>query len=179
MLSIENTAFVLIDVQGKLSTLMHKKEELFKNIKVMIEGAKALGIPIIWNEQIPDKLGETAPEIKELLTGNNPLVKTTFSCCGNENFINTLQPLNRKQILIAGIETHVCVYQTCIDLLQAGYEVHLLADATSSRTELNYNIALQRIKDEGAKLTTTEMAFFEMLKVAEGDSFKKIIKIIK
>ena len=179
MLEIDNAVLVIIDVQGKLASLMHRRVELFENLRRIIQGVRVLGIPVLWNEQLPDKLGPTVPEIKELLSDMEPLAKSAFSCCGNEDFLLALKSINHKQVLVAGIEAHVCVYQTCMDLLQAGYEVHLLADATSSRTETDYKTAVNRIRDEGAKITSVEMALFEMLKVAEGEQFKQIIKIVK
>ncbi len=179
MLSKENTVLVVIDIQGKLATLMHRQERLFKNVIRMIRGAGVLGIPIIWTEQLPDKLGETSPEIAAALQGLSPLVKSTFSCCGDSNFLTQLGALKRKQVLLTGIETHVCVYQTAMDLLAADYEVHLVRDAVSSRIEENYYLGLEKMKDAGARMTSVEMSLFEMLKVAEGDLFKQIIQIVK
>lgn len=179
MLDKNNAVLVVIDIQGKLSTLMHKQERLFKNVTRMINGAKALNIPIVWTEQIPDKLGQTAPEIKAELEGVELLTKTTFSCCGGPGFNEKLKELGRKQILVTGIETHVCVYQTCIDLINDGYEVYLVKDAVSSRFKENYRIGAERIKDAGGVMTSVEMSLFEMLKVAEGDEFKKVIQIVK
>ncbi len=179
MLKKENTVLVVIDVQGNLATLMHQQETLFKNVIRMIQAAKALKIPIIWTEQLPDKLGETAPEIKQELSGMNPLIKSTFSCCGDNKFVNKLKEMGRKQVLITGIECHVCVYQTVMDLLTEKFEVHLVQDAVSSRIKENYYLGLEKMKDAGAYLTSVEMSLFEILKVAEGDEFKQIIKIVK
>jgi nicotinamidase-related amidase len=179
MLTLENTALVLIDIQGKLAGLMYRREDLYANSRKIVMGARALEMPIIWNEQVPDKLGPTIPEISELLTDNKPLVKKTFSCCGNVSFLEELRYLNRKQLLIAGIETHVCVYQTSKDLLQAGYEIHLLADTTSSRSESDYRIGVERIKHEGARLASVEMVLFEILKTTEADKFREISRIVK
>lgn len=179
MLEIETTVLTLVDIQGKLAMLMHDKERFFKNAAKLIKGARALEMPIIWNEQLPEKLGPTIPEIKELLEGLYPLVKNSFSCCGNPDFMEKLKSIGRRQVLLAGMETHVCVYQTALDLLAEGYEVHLAADAVSSRTLENKLIGIHAIKDLGAKLTSVEMALFELLKVAEGDRFKKIAKIVK
>lgn len=179
MLDKNNAVLVVIDIQGKLATLMHKQDRLYKNVIRMINGAKTLGIPIIWTEQIPDKLGETAPEIKKELDGVELLTKTTFSCCGGPGFNDKLKELGRKQILVTGIETHVCVYQTAMDLLKDGYEVHLVKDAVSSRIKNNYRLGVEKIKDAGATLTSVEMSLFEMLKVAEGDEFKQVIQIVK
>ena len=169
MLKIENTVLVLVDIQGKLATLMYEREAFFKNVARMIKGSKELGIPIIWNEQLPEKLGRTVPEISALLTDLAPYEKNTFSCCGNKEFLERLESLGRKQILLAGMETHVCVYQSVLDFIPLGYEVHLVADAVSSRSLENKQIGIQAIRDLGAKITSVEMAFFEMLRVAEGD----------
>ena len=179
MLTKENTALVVIDVQGKLATLMHQKETLFANVVRMIKGARALGIPVLWTEQLPDKLGATAPEIAAAFGDMKPFVKSTFSCCGDSSFLTELKKLGRKQILITGIETHVCVYQTVMDLLAAHFEVHLVQDAVSSRIKENYYLGLEKMKDAGASLTSVEMSLFEMLRVAEGDLFKQIIQIVK
>ena len=179
MLRIDDTILVLIDIQGKLATLMHDKDLFFANTAKIIEGAKVLNIPIIWNEQLPDKLGRTVPEVSDHLEGLSPLEKNSFSCCGNHKFMANLKSSKREQILIAGMETHVCVYQTVLDLLPEGYEVSLITDAVSSRTLENKETAIQAMKQLGAKLTTVEMALFEMLRVAEGDQFKKIIQIVK
>lgn len=179
MLNSENTVLVLVDIQGKLATLMYERDAFFKNVGRMIKGANILGIPIIWNEQLPDKLGKTVQQIAELLADQSPLVKNTFSCCGNPDFIDKLKSLGRKQVLLVGMETHVCVYQSAIDFIPLGYEVHLVADAVSSRTLENKQIGIQAIKDLGAKITSVETAFFELLRVAEGDKFKKIIQLIK
>ena len=179
MLKIENAALVIVDVQGRLATLMYDREKFFQNMVTVINGAKILEIPILWNEQLPDKLGATIPEIKEILSDMAPLVKKTFSCYGNTEFVDMLKKSGRKQVLLTGMETHVCVYQTALDLIEAGFEVYLVADCVSSRTAENREIGIQAISDLGGRITCIEMAFFEMLKVAEGEKFKQIIKIIK
>lgn len=179
MLTAETAVLVVIDVQGKLATLMHEREALFDNVGRMIRGARVLGIPVIWNEQLPDKLGPTIPRIKELLTGVEPLVKKTFSCCGNDGFVRRLAGLGRGQVLVVGMETHVCVYQTARDLLHSGYEVYLVADAVSSRTLENKRLAIEALTGAGARVTSVEMALFEMVVVAEGDQFRQISHIVK
>ena len=179
MLEIENTVLFVIDIQGKLAHLMQDKEILFNNIKKMIKIARIMDIPIVWVEQYPEGLGPTVPEIAELLDSAGPIKKTEFSCCKNKKFINKVKELNKPQLLLSGIETHICIYQTSMDLLQSGYEVQVLADAVSSRTKANKKIGLDRIKTSGGVITSTEMAVFELLKVAGGDKFREIIKIIK
>jgi nicotinamidase-related amidase len=179
MLTVENTVLVIIDVQEKLAPAMHEKEKLFDNLQKLAKGVKILEIPIILTEQNPKGLGPTIPEIARLLPDILPITKMDFSCCNNKLFRQELGKLNRKQVLIAGIEMHVCVYQTAVDLLALGYEVQVVADACASRTAENKKIGLKRTISEGAKLTSTEMALFELLKVAEGTKFKKILHIVK
>jgi nicotinamidase-related amidase len=179
MLNIEKTALVIIDVQEKLSRVMHEKEKLFENLQKLIKGAQILGIPIIVTEQNPNGLGATVPEIAPLLTDIKPVTKFSFSCCGEEPFLRQLEILNRKQVLLTGIETHVCVYQTAVDLIEAGYEVHTVVDCVSARTPENKNLALDKMHSEGARLTSVEIALFELLRTAASPKFKELSKIVK
>lgn len=179
MLDINNTILVVVDVQGKLASLVHKNELFLENLKRMIKGAKVLDLPILWTEQNPEGIGATIPEIAELLTGLKPLRKTSFSCCGDKNFLDALKATQRTQVLITGIETHICVYQTTMELLAAGYEVEVVTDAVSSRTPENKEVGLQKMKVAGAGLTGTETALFELLKVSTGAKFKEILKVVK
>jgi len=179
MLAQENTVLILVDVQGKLANVMHQKEALFENLRKLIQGVQALDIPIVWAEQNPKGLGPTIPEVRELLPDNEPISKMSFSCCGERRFMRSLRALNRRQVLVAGIEAHVCVYQTVAGLVGLGYEVEVVADAVSSRTAENKQIALQKARDIGAGITSTETALFELLRAAEGETFKKILKIVK
>jgi nicotinamidase-related amidase len=179
MLEVDSCALVVIDIQGKLAQLMHRKEALFENAQKLIKGAQILEVPIIVTEQYPKRLGPTIPEIAALFPNFKPLPKVAFSCCGDEGFQQELMAVSRRQILICGIETHVCVYQTTVDLLASGYEVEVVADVVSSRTAENREIALQRIRDEGAGITSVEMALFELMKAAEGPKFKEVSKIVK
>ena len=179
MLSKENTVVVFVDIQGKLATLMHERERLFANLVRMAQAAKFMELPIIWNEQLPDKLGTTIPQLAEALADHKPVVKSCFSCCGNETFNDLLGETKRKQVLLMGIETHICVYQTAIDLLARGFEVHVVIDAVSSRFDYNYHLGLQRMSEAGCRMTSVEMGLFEMMGVAQGDLFKQIVKILK
>lgn len=179
MLEQKDTAIVLVDVQGKLARLMHNSEEFIHNIRIMLQAGQVLGLPILWAEQVPEKLGSTVAEIAELLGDYQPIRKTSFSCGGNTEFNSALESAARKQILLLGIESHVCVYQTAIDLLEQGKGVHVVADAVASRLPENKEIALQRMCSAGALLTSTEMCLFEMLKAAEGDAFKQITRLLK
>jgi len=179
MLNPENTALIIIDVQEKLSRVMYEKEMLFNDIQKLIKGIQVLDIPVIVTEQYPKGLGPTIPEVSNLFPNFQPIPKISFSCCGNERFLQELNDLHRKQVLIAGIETHVCVYQTALDLLSLGYEVQVVTDCVSSRTPANRDIGLNRVSQAGAIPTSTEMALFELLKVADGERFRAISKIVK
>jgi len=179
MLELDNTVLVIIDVQGKLATLMYEREILFKNLSRLIEGAQVLGVPILLTEQYPKGLGETAPELKALMPTAKPIEKLSFSCMGEEKFVEALDDTEREQVLVAGIESHICVYQTVSDMLAEGFEVHCVADAISSRTKENREIGLARMREDGAILTSTEMCLFELLKVAGTSSFKTISALVK
>ncbi len=180
MLDINNTTLMVVDVQGKLAQLMHHKENFFTNVERMIKGAQVLDLPILWTEQVPQKLGETIPQLRHLLKETTqPIEKVSFSCCGNQPFMEQLTALGRKQVLMTGLESHICVYQTTLDLLELGYEVQVVTAAVSSRTAENRQIGLTQMKEAGAKLTSTEMALFELLRIAAGPKFKAISKLVK
>jgi len=179
LLNPENTALVLVDVQVKLERVMHNREELIGNIQRLIKGAQALGMPVIHTEQYPEGLGETVSGISEMLSEMKPVSKLSFSCCGEPKFMESFKALGKKQVLLAGIEAHVCVYQTAVDLLDAGYDVQVVADAVDSRTAENRSLALERMKEAGAVITSTEMALFEMVRGASSAHFKDISRIVK
>jgi nicotinamidase-related amidase len=179
MLDEKDCCLVVVDVQGKLAGLMHDKDTLFKNIRILIQSAKILNIPFLWCQQVPTALGPTVSEIAELLTGNEPINKSCFSCAANEEFNKKIEQLGRKQVLLCGIEAHVCVYQSAMDLLSKGYSVSVIADAVSSRTPDNKQIGLNRMACGGVLISSTEMALFEILKSSEHPRFKQIAKLVK
>jgi nicotinamidase-related amidase len=178
-LATDNTVLVVIDFQERLFPVMHDKEKLLRNVVKLIKGVKVLEIPVVLTEQYPKGLGPTIPEIKELLPDMKPIEKVCFNCCDEESFGKSLESLKRKQVLIAGIEAHICVYQTAIALSQAGYEVQVVGDCVSSREPENKLVSLFKMGAAGISPTTTEMALFELLKVAKGDKFKQISNIVK
>ncbi len=179
MLIKENLVLLVIDVQGKLAEIVYKSRYLLKSTKTMIAGARLFDLPVIWTEQTPDQIGTTHPEISALLSDSEPIVKSSFSCCGEPAFMEALESTGRKQVLVAGIETHVCVYQTVLDLLSDGYEVEILEDAVSSRFKHNKRIALDKLTLAGAKLSSVEMALFELQRGVDQDRFRQLIKLIK
>ncbi len=179
MLDILKSLLVVVDVQDKLAQLMHDKDTLFKNIRILVKAANMLDIPILWCQQCPDSLGPTVAEIAQLLTDCEPINKSSFSCCGAENFNIRLNKSSRQQIVLCGIESHVCICQTAFDLLRKGFYVEVIADAVSSRNLENKQIALDRMTAGGVNISCTEMALFELLKTAEHPQFKQIAKLIK
>jgi nicotinamidase-related amidase len=180
MLDVDNTALAVIDVQGKLAGLVHDHEKVLVHVEHLIRACELFTLPILWSEQAPEKIGETVPSIRQLLYPRlRPIHKRSFSCYDNPEYVEHLRSINRRQILVAGIETHVCVYQTVRDLQRHGYEVHLVNDAVSSRHLSDRELAIARMRDEGITITTTEMALCELLKTADSVKFKTIMAYIK
>ena len=180
MLKPQECVLIIVDVQGKLATLMHQAEELETRLITLIKAAELFEIPVIWLEQLPDKLGATSPALAELLTPHyQPIAKATFSAWQAEPFRQALRQYDRPKMLLAGIETHICVYQTCRDLLDNSYEVHLVTDAVSSRTQANKILGCEMMAQHGALLTNSESLLFELQAEACGDRFKALLKMIK
>ena len=179
MITPENCALVVVDVQGNLAHTMDGRDILFANLRKIISGVKILGAPILWTEQVPAKLGKTIPEIAGLLEGLAPVEKSSFSCFGNERFVRDVAATGRTHFIVCGIEAHVCVYQTVRDFLAAGYGVEVVADAVSSRDAGNRAVGLEKMKGLGAQITSVETALFELMVTAESGVFRQIQKIVK
>jgi nicotinamidase-related amidase len=176
----KEAVLAVIDVQGRLAEVMFERDRLFSRLETLIQGARILGLPILWTEQVPEKLGPTTPRLRELLEPQlHPLSKSTFSCLLNPEFRRRLEELGRRTVLLSGIESHVCVYQTAADLVRAGYRVEVVADAVSSRSEANRAAGLRRIEVSGARLTTTEMVLLELQRTAEGEAFRRLVSLIR
>lgn len=178
----DNAVLVVIDVQEKLMPAIDRQEDVLRNVDRLVRGCHVLGVPAILTEQYAKGLGATVPPIRtafEETGGYRPIEKACFSARGCEAFATQLAALERTQVLIAGVEAHVCVYQTVLDLLAGGLEVTLIADAVSSRTAENKELALRRLVSEGVKLSSTEMALFELAKVSGTAEFKAISKLVK
>ncbi|WP_241566837.1 hydrolase [Hahella sp. KA22] len=178
-LEAKDCVLVLVDIQGKLAQLMHEKERLFSQLQRMVKGALLFDIPILWMEQLPEKLGSTIPEITELLPDLRPIPKHAFSCYGEPRFVEALQKSGRKRVLLTGIESHVCVYQSAYHLIEAGYDVTLINDAISSRDPANRELGLQRMQALGATPSSVEMVLFELQKEAAGERFKPMAQLFK
>lgn len=180
-LDAEKSVLVVIDVQEKLCRAMDEDilKTLTANIDVLAESAKELGIPALVTEQYVKGLGPTVTRLDENLAGAPKFEKMSFSCCGNSQFAEALKSTGRSQVVVTGMETHVCVLQTVIELLDAGYTVHLVKDGVMSRSELNRITATEQMQQAGAVVTVTESVLFQWLKVAGTDSFKKLSKLVK
>lgn len=179
MLNINQTALVLVDYQGKLATIMHGNEDLLEKMVSLVKGIQLLDIPIIWLEQYPTGLGPTTSEIKELLVGEEPIAKMDFSACQHKDFQAKINELGVNNYLVAGIEAHICVYQTVKELLVAGHYVEYVVDAISSRTSENKAVAMDKMNLLGAFPTSVEMALFELMGTAAHPSFKQVSRLIK
>ncbi len=173
------TLLLIIDVQGRLAEGVVRSAALQSVTGKLVRACKILEVPVLLTEQYPKGLGTTIDSLRELLPGTVAVEKLSFSCCGTAEFMRQLRSFNRNDILVAGMEAHVCVYQTAVDLVEFGYNVHLVTDCVSSRSEENRMLGIRCIEKAGASLTSSEMAIFELLRVAEGERFKAISKIIK
>lgn len=179
MLNTGDVVLVVVDLQEKLSRVMHDLDSLLLASEKIIKGANVLEIPVLWTEQNPKGLGPTLSDFANLMKPELRVTKISFSCCGEPEFLKLLNAQNRRQVLLMGIESHVCVYQTGMDLLNMGYEVQVVTDAVSSRTPENKALGIEKLKMAGAKITSAEMALFEMLQAAEGPKFKEMLKVVK
>jgi nicotinamidase-related amidase len=173
------TGLLVIDIQQPLLDVMWNRDTLLLNAPRLIAGARLLGVPIVVTEQNPTRLGATVPPVAEALGEHTPLSKMSFSCCGEEPAMRAIEAPNREAWLLCGVEAHVCVSQTALDLLARGHRVHVVSDATGSRTRANREAGLERVRQAGAVVTTTEMALFELLGTAEAEQFKAVQRLIR
>ena len=179
MFNLNDTIMVLVDVQGQLAQVVSGKNDLHRSLEVLVRGMKALDVPLIWMEQIPSKLGPTIELLSRHLGDETPIAKNSFSCCGEPGFMAALKKSGKSQVVLAGIESHICVFQTAHDLIQKGYQVQVVSDCVSSRTEANKNVGLERIRSLGGEITSVEMLFFELMRDTDCSGFRDIVKLIK
>ena len=170
---------MVIDVQEKLLTVMAHSDRVVQNSIRLIKGAQLLSLPILVTEQYPQGIGPTVASLKELLASAKMYEKLTFSACGIPDFIRSLRTLKVQKIILCGIETHVCVYQTAMDLLHEGFGVVVVADAASSRHDVDFEAALRQMSQSGVRVLTTEMVLFELMEKAGTEEFKSMLQIIK
>ena len=179
-----NSQLVLIDVQTRLSAVMSDSNSLLRNCNILIESAKLLEIPVTVTEQYPKGIGPTNNELVGTLGSDyRPIEKNCFSSCGSENFIQNIRQHNkRNQVILCGIEAHVCVLQTAMDLLNdnnTDWQVFIVADAVDSRNSKNKNLSLTRLQNAGAIITCTESVLFEWMKDSGNKHFKTISALIR
>ena len=178
----EQSQLLIIDIQERLASAMPEKviDKVIKNNNILLQAASELGIPVIHSEQYPQGLGNTVSAMAKNLPANSQSVtKTSFSCSGSEEFNNLVSQHNRKQIIISGMEVHVCVLQTALQLHSQGFLVFVVADAVCSRSKFNYKNALERLRQAGIIISNVESVLFEWLRDASHPQFKSISRLIK
>jgi len=179
MLKQENTGLIVIDIQGKLAHLVHDSNALLSNCEKLIKGIKVLGLPIIWLEQNPAKLGPTVSELSSLLETIPLIPKFTFDAFKEPLFMDAINAANVETWLICGIEAHICVYQTALHLQQSGLKVQLVCDCISSRTLDNKHLAINKLVNRGIDISGLEMCLYELVKDCRATEFKEILSLIK
>ena len=170
---------MVVDIQERLLPAIYERERLVQNTALLIKGAVILGLPLFATEQYRKGLGTTVPEIAGAIPGFAPIEKVTFSVCGARGLVAGLKAKKVSQVLLCGIEAHVCVLQSCLDMLEQGFQVFVAADAISSRTAENYRLGTDRMRETGATIVSTEMALFEMLEKAGTDEFKQVLALVR
>jgi nicotinamidase-related amidase len=179
LIRAKSSCLLVVDIQAKLAPVMAEPEKVVANTALLLKAARRLDVPLLVSEQYPAGIGHTVPELTSLFTKDSLVQKMHFSCLGEDEYKRRLRALERPQAVVAGIEAHVCVLQTTEDLLAAGLDVFVVADATSSRKRSNHEAALERLRSSGARVVTTEMVMFEWLGKAGTAAFKDIIPLIK
>jgi nicotinamidase-related amidase len=175
----EESVGVVIDIQEKLFPHISVNDELLRNISLLINGLKILDVPVILTEQYPAGLGKTVKQISMLLEGPEPVEKIAFSCCDEPRFMKKLEGVKKHFVILAGMETHVCVLQTCLDLMEKNYMPVVVRDCVSSRKPADREAALLRMQREGAIITSYESVLLELCRVAGTSTFKAISRLVK
>lgn len=179
LLEREQTVLVLVDFQEKLVPIMAQSQRTIDNTIALIHLSGLFHLPVILTEQFPRWLGPTIPEIRECLPVYDPIPKMEFNCCEAKGFNERIETVTARSIILIGLESHICVFQTCFSLLKKGYTVHVPQDAVDSRQEENRRVGLDLMEDAGAIITSTEAVIYQILKKAGTSEFKKMMKIIR
>jgi len=179
LISNKDSILVIVDIQERLIPKISGRLSVSGNTITLIKSARILNIPIIVTEQYPKGLGPTIPEIKDLIIPWQPVEKICFSCFDNSNFSKKLEELGKNNLILCGIESHICITQTALDGLKSNYSVFFVKDAISSRTKNNKETGFERMTQAGATPVSTEMVVFELLREAGTDKFKQIVSLIK
>ena len=172
-------ALVVVDVQERLLPSIFEKERVVRNTVRLARGAGVLKVPVLVTEQYRKGIGPTVPEVVAAIPDFAPMEKLAFSACGAGEFVPALKRSNASDVVLCGIEAHVCVLQTCLDLVAEGFRVFVAADAISSRTPENYRLALERMRAAGASIVSSEMVLFELLEKAGTAEFKQVLELVK
>ncbi|MCL1695907.1 MULTISPECIES: hydrolase [unclassified Lysinibacillus] len=178
MFTIEEACLVVVDIQGKLATIVDDSEAMIENVAKLVQAMKALEVPILWLEQNPSRLGGTALDIAQHLQGE-AIAKMAFSAWQEQEFVEAMKASGRTQFIVTGIETHICVYQTARQLKEQGFEVEVVVDAVSSRTKANKELGLEKMKALGILPTSVEMILYELLQRADHPHFKTVLQLVK
>jgi nicotinamidase-related amidase len=178
ILSRAGTGIVVVDIQAKLTKVMRRPAFMVDNVVRLLRFAVMVNLPVVATEQYPRMMGRTLPEVREAVPHFDPLPKMEFDCCAAQGFTDRLAASSVNRIILTGVETHICIFQTCLSLLEAGYAVHVPQDAVDSRTEENWQVGLELMKSAGAVITSSETIIFQILKKAGTSEFKQAMKLI-
>lgn len=179
LLDTGNTAVLVVDVQEKLMPVMGRKKRVIDNISMLLELSKTFSLPVILTEHHIRWLGPTLPEIKQALPAYEPITKMHFNCCEVDAFNESLGAGGIENVIITGVESHICIFQTCVSMVEQGYRVHVPQDAVDSRTDDNWKVGLDLMKKAGAMVTSTETVIYQILKKAGTKEFKAMLKLMK
>ncbi len=179
-LEADKAVLVVIDIQERLVTAMPQDvyTRMRETVAMLVNGAGLLGLPVVTTEQYPQGIGHTVPELAEACRGT-VVEKVSFGCCGEPDFMAALKKLGRTQVILTGMETHVCVYQTVLGLLEDGYHVHLVRDAICSRSKTDFQVGVANAAQAGAVVTTAETVLFQMMQKSTHAQFRAVSKLIK
>jgi nicotinamidase-related amidase len=175
----DKSCLLVVDVQEKLASAMADPVGVIRNAGILMQAAARLDVPLVISEQYPQGLGMTVPELRALAPDSARVAKVSFSCAGDPALLRRVKDAQRSLIVIAGLEAHVCVLQSALGFRQAGYQIVVVADAISSRAPASRDIALQRLRENGVEVATTEMVLFEWLGQAGTPEFKELSRLIK
>ena len=179
LLGRENIGLLVIDVQEKLMPVIEQNQRMIGNIIKLLHLSEYFTLPVFLTEQYPKWLGHTIPEIKGSLPGYEPIVKMHFDCCEADGFKELLNSAGIDHLIVTGVESHICVFQTCVSLVMAGYHIHIPQDGVGSRTDENWRVGLELMNKAGAVITSTETIIYQILKKAGTKEFKKMLKLLK
>lgn len=177
--SRETSLLLVVDFQQAMLKVMDAWEEIARRVNQLTRAADVLGVPIVLTEQYKKGLGETIPEVLRVIELPRVFHKEYFSACLEKDFLPWVSSFEREAIVLVGMETHVCVLQTGLDLIRAGYQVQLAADAVASRSDHDRNIAIELLRQAGAVITTTEIVIFQWARRANTEEFRKVLPIVK